>query len=284
LKISSDGHWLVTAGRDDIARLWNLTSPEPWRNPILLQGHTASVESVAFSPDGRWLVTGSSDKTARLWDLKQLAVGKPFELRGHQAVVTTLGFSPRSRWLATLAKDNGVWLWDLSGDDPATTGIALAGASLSARVELIVTADGPWMVTPQHVSPWWGGIRLWNRQKPETDAKVLTQEGVYPTALSPDRRWLVAGIQSRSGAIPMVQAWDLTLPDPSTRPKVLAGDLGRIAAIAFTSDSHLLATADFQKAVHLWDLTTKDPTLGPRIWYLLSDNQSGRSLVGRRWS
>jgi serine/threonine protein kinase len=70
LKISSDGRWLVTAGRDNIARLWNLTSPQPWRDPISLRGHTASVGSVAFSPDSRWLVTASSDKTARLWDLR----------------------------------------------------------------------------------------------------------------------------------------------------------------------------------------------------------------------
>ncbi|HKB35297.1 MAG TPA: hypothetical protein VKD72_02520, partial [Gemmataceae bacterium] len=180
-------------------------------------------------------------------------------------MVTTLGFSARSHWLATLARDNSVWLWDLSGDDPAATGIALAGPSLSARAELIVTADGPWMVAPRHVTPWWGGIRLWNRQKPETDAKVLTQEGVYPAAISPNRRWLVAGIQSRFGAAPQVQVWDLTLADPSARPKVLAGNEQMISAIAFTRDSHWLATADFRKAVHLWDLTAKDPTLGPRI-------------------
>jgi WD40 repeat protein len=265
LEISLDGHWMVTAGHDNVARLWNLTSPEPWTKPILLRGHTASIGSVGFSPDGRWLVTASSDKTARLWDLRQLPVARPFELRGHQAVVTTLGFSPRSHWLATLARDNGVWLWDLSGDDPAATGITLAGPSLRERVELIVTADGPWMVAPRHVTPWWGGVRLWNRQKPETDAKVLTQEGVYPAAISPDGRWFVAGIQSRFGAKPGVQAWDLTRADPSARPTVVAGNEGMISAIAFTPDSHWLATADFQKAVHLWDLTAKDPSLGPRM-------------------
>jgi WD40 repeat protein/serine/threonine protein kinase len=264
LEISSDGHWLVTAGRDNIPRLWNLTSPEPWTNPMLLRGHTAPVWSAGFSPDGRWLVTASSDKTARLWDLRQLPAAKLFELRGHQAAVTTFAFSPRSHWLATLARDNGVWLWDLSGDDPTTTGVALAGASLDARVELIVTADGPWIVAPQHEVPWWGGIRLWNREKREMDPKVLTHEGVHPAAISPDRRWLAAGIESRFGATPRVEAWDLTLADPSTRPKVIAGNEGRISAIAFTRDSHWLATAH-QGAVHLWDLTAKDPTPGPRI-------------------
>ena len=34
----------------------------------LLQGHTDSVISVAFSQDGRHIVSGSSDETIQVWD------------------------------------------------------------------------------------------------------------------------------------------------------------------------------------------------------------------------
>src|SRR5262249_15000605 len=135
LAISPDGHWLVTAGSDKTARLWDLSLRAPWTSPFFLQGHAGSIQSVAFSPNGRGLVTGSSDKTARLWDLRRLPVAKAFELRGQQAKVTTLGFSPAGDWLATLAEDNSVWLWNLSVDDPATTGIELTGARLNATAE-----------------------------------------------------------------------------------------------------------------------------------------------------
>ncbi len=36
---------------------------------IVQSGHTAEVNSVAFSPDGRYVLSGSSDGTTRLWEV-----------------------------------------------------------------------------------------------------------------------------------------------------------------------------------------------------------------------
>ena len=51
-------------------------------NQHVLQGHTDSVLSVAFSPDGRHIVSGSRDQTIRVWDAQTGGqVGNPLQDR-----------------------------------------------------------------------------------------------------------------------------------------------------------------------------------------------------------
>ena len=77
----------------------------------MLQGHTGSVKSAAFSPDGARIVTASDDNTARLWDAKTRRLARRAQ-GAHGLVVNSAAFSPDGARVVTASDDNTARLWD----------------------------------------------------------------------------------------------------------------------------------------------------------------------------
>lgn len=63
-----------------------------------LEGHSASVTAITFSPGGKMLASASRDRT-RLWDAATGALQQT--LKGHSRRVTAIAFSPDSQFLRT---------------------------------------------------------------------------------------------------------------------------------------------------------------------------------------
>ena len=74
---------------DPNVRLWNVATGVQERT---LEGHTADITSVAFSPDGSTLASGSGDHTVRIWEAR---TGTPrWTLEGHKTGITSIGLQP----------------------------------------------------------------------------------------------------------------------------------------------------------------------------------------------
>ena len=104
-QFSPDGKRIVTASKDNTARLWSVTG-EPIGEPMR---HEGKVNSAQFSPDGKLVVTASADKTARLWDAASgRAIGQPMR---HDEEVLSARFSPDGQRVVTASSDTArVWV------------------------------------------------------------------------------------------------------------------------------------------------------------------------------
>jgi WD40 repeat protein len=76
-----------------------------------LTGHSAVVNTLAFSPDGRFLATGGLDQIVIVWDVSSRT--RWAILTGHDDIVTSLDFSPDGQTLASAGGDHAVVLWTL---------------------------------------------------------------------------------------------------------------------------------------------------------------------------
>ena len=105
---SPDGKYVVTAGVDKLAHLWDVETSKEIRQ---FNGHTDILNQVEFSPDGRVLATASADGTARLWDVQTGQELRRFT--GHTAGIENMAFSPDGKYVATVSDDGTVRLWNV---------------------------------------------------------------------------------------------------------------------------------------------------------------------------
>lgn len=191
---------------------------------VTLSGHTADINSVAFSPDGRFVVTASADGTARVWDA---ATGASLgELRGHNGSVNSASFSPDGKFIVTAGVDATVRLWDaarfafvkmIGGTYPKS--VSSAEYSPDGRFILAASAETAWVCDPNRgevvrkleghtgevnsasFSPDSRMIvtasadntaRIWNAETGESIATLLDHKGPVLNAMfSPNGQWVL---------------------------------------------------------------------------------------------
>ena len=112
VRISEDGDFVATIGRDGTARVFTIAGRELWTSP----GRFGAVNTIALTRP-KVVLTGGEDGAVRLWNF---TTGKMVDqLYGHSSVVRSLAVVPSSRSssyrFASGADDGRIRLWRRPG-------------------------------------------------------------------------------------------------------------------------------------------------------------------------
>jgi WD40 repeat protein len=258
MDFTADGRFLVTAGGDRTARLWEKSFHliPGWSNngsPRELTRIVQNVQPVAFSPDGSWLATGNADGTISRWPI---ITGQEIARLKHGDRVNAVAFSPDGRWLATASDDLiarvfKVGGWSLEVQKNHDAPVSLVTFSPSGR--WLITASARIMRAFEAAANW------------REFQSVTHQDTISGVNFSPDRRWLIT-ISGEVNGNGEVSGKIVRFFDDATLRSIGEVDHGRLVnEIAFSPDGKWIATRSDKVPQGPHNVPPAKPSL-IRIW------------------
>jgi WD40 repeat protein len=153
-----------------------------------LEGHSSTVNSVAFSPDSTWLASASSDYTVKVWDARSGACLQTLE--DHRHFVNSVAFSPDSTRLASASSDYTVKVWDASSGAcllRLEVGKALFELSFDSTGSCLYTDTGSIAITTSVVS---GTVDLAEPKHPQFRGACVSSDRMWVMYSGQNMLWI----------------------------------------------------------------------------------------------
>jgi WD40 repeat protein len=241
----------------------------------LLQGHTAEITAVAFSPDGKQTVTASTDTTARIWDWNGIVARPVVVLQGHKKGIRSVAYSPDGQYIATASQDTTVQIWNAAtGEGP----LEALKANSEPVYSVAFSPDGRLLVTASRDSV----VRIWDWRARTLLEELSGHRDLINTAVfSPDGTRILTASRDKTAR---VWAWD-SATGTGTPLTTLVGHASNVYSAAFSPDGRSIVTASQDGTARIWPAGGGEPTRILRenatlpALYSAAFSPDGRSIV-----
>lgn len=241
---SPDSKYIVTAGEDSTAKVWEVSTGSLALRPIQ---HDRWVIWAEFSPDGKKIVTGCHDGYTRIWDSTtgELVLRLDHPIRN--AYADTVTFSPDGSFLLA---NVGVAaeMWGVS------TG-AIHGKVIPFEEDLysaFFNSDGTLFVTANYD----GTAQIWST---ETRLKVgfpmRHKSKIFSARFSPDDRFVVTASWVDGATL-----WDATTGAVVRR---FYDGTETVNSAEFSPDGRWIITTAADRATRVWDASSGNEVISP---------------------
>ncbi|NQT18008.1 MAG: protein kinase [Planctomycetes bacterium] len=204
-----------------------------------VEGHTASINAVVFSPKGLLLASASDDRTVKLWGSTGGDLQRTWKT--YSSAVWSLAFSPDGRALATASLSPTIKVWDLT-----TGNLRAALGQNDSLVYCVATSLDGSMLASGDVNEM---VKLWDATTTELRHTLHGHTDlVRSVALSRDGRLLASGSHDKT-----IVLWN---PHSGKRSSTFRGHAQGVNSVAFSPDGALLASGGNDATIVLWEVST----------------------------